>query len=127
MVIKGRMFRALRHSDRCSPSMPGWNRSSERGWSEPERMPIAAGRADIDHEPSGGTYHPKVYLARRGDEATAIIGSANLTGGLVNNVEAAIVLRGHRDDRPIADAWSWAEDLWSDPRTGPWVGTEAVP
>ena len=44
--------------------------------------------------PSGGTFHPKLYLARHGDEIAAAVGSANLTSGLVANVELVTVLRG---------------------------------
>lgn len=43
--------------------------------------------------PGGGTYHPKLYLFG-GDERRALIGSPNLTGGLVCNVEAALWLDG---------------------------------
>lgn len=49
-----------------------------------------------------------------------MIGSANLTGGLATNLEAAVALRGTRDDVPIGSAWSWAEALWEDPRVQPW-------
>lgn len=38
-------------------------------------------------------FHPKIYLARKNKSATAIIGSANLTfGGLNNNIEASSIL-----------------------------------
>ncbi|MGA4332313.1 phospholipase D-like domain-containing protein [Ralstonia nicotianae] len=38
-------------------------------------------------------FHPKIYLARKNQSATAIIGSANLTfGGLHNNIEASSIL-----------------------------------
>ncbi|UJR85253.1 Hypothetical protein I5071_73330 [Sandaracinus amylolyticus] len=72
--------------------------------------------------PGGSTYHPKVYLGRRGRLTTAIVGSANLTSGLVANVEAATVLRGRDDEQPIADLWSWAEQLWADPRSSDFTG-----
>ncbi len=67
-----------------------------------------------------GTYHPKIYLARRPGELVAVIGSANLTGGLVNNVEAAVMLRGTESDEPIRSAWEFAEGLWADPRRRAW-------
>ena len=44
--------------------------------------------------PSRGTFHPKLYLARRGPKITAAIGSANLTSGLVANIEAMTLLEG---------------------------------
>ena len=31
--------------------------------------------------PAPGTFHPKLYVARHGDEVAAAIGSANLTSG----------------------------------------------
>lgn len=55
---------------------------------------------------SGSTYHPKLYIGR---EAT-VIGSANLTGGLMTNVEAAVVARG----RAAVDARTWAEARWEE-------------
>ena len=69
---------------------------------------------------SGKTFHPKLYLSDAGAVANAVIGSANLTGGLVTNFEAAVALRGTRDDIPIRVAWSWAEELWEDSRVEPW-------
>lgn len=75
--------------------------------------------------PGGSTYHPKVYLGRRDGRTTAIVGSANLTSGLVANVEAATVLRGRDDEPPVAELWSWAEGLWTDPRTSDFVETGA--
>lgn len=76
---------------------------------------------------AGSTYHPKVYLGRGGQRSASVIGSANLTGGLASNVEAAMVVRGGAHDRPLADAWDWAETLWADRRTAPWVRREATP
>jgi len=69
---------------------------------------------------SGKTFHPKLYLAEAGEGASAVIGSANLTGGLATNLEAAVALRGARSDQPIASAWNWAETLWQDRRVEPW-------
>ncbi len=70
---------------------------------------------------SGRTFHPKLYLAVNGAGASAVIGSANLTGGLATNLEAGVALRGSRDEQPLAKAWSWAEELWSDDRAEPWT------
>jgi hypothetical protein len=70
--------------------------------------------------PPSGTYHPKVYLARQGGELRVVVGSANLTGGLVNNVEAAVMLRGTAADEPIRTAWEFGESLWADPRRSVW-------
>ncbi|WP_049778423.1 hypothetical protein [Anaeromyxobacter sp. K] len=49
------------------------------------------------------------------------MGSANLTGGLATNLEAAVSLRGVREDVPLARAWDWAEALWSDDRVNRWT------
>lgn len=63
--------------------------------------------------PSRGTFHPKLYVARTRRAARALIGSANLTGGLVSNVEAAVLLEGARDDTALHDAWRTASAYWS--------------
>jgi HKD family nuclease len=69
---------------------------------------------------AGRTFHPKLYLGDAGNDASAVIGSANLTGGLFANLEVAAALRGQRSDPPIARAWEWAIRLWDDPRVQPW-------
>ncbi|HZZ83935.1 MAG TPA: phospholipase D family protein [Anaeromyxobacteraceae bacterium] len=76
---------------------------------------------------SGKTFHPKLYLGLQGSIARGVIGSANLTGGLATNLEAAVALRGTREDVPLARAWSWAEELWSDERAQAWTGVAAEP
>ncbi len=70
--------------------------------------------------PSSGTFHPKLYLARKGTASVAVVGSANLTGGLVSNIEAAAVLKGALDDPAIADAWTLGERLWDHPANISW-------
>lgn len=74
---------------------------------------------------SGSTFHPKLYLGRSGRDARAVIGSANLTGGLASNLEAAVSLTGRASEPPLAHAWSWVEALWEDRRVAPWL-PEAV-
>jgi hypothetical protein len=76
---------------------------------------------------SGRTFHPKLYLGNAGQGAQAVIGSANLTGGLATNFEAAVALRGLRDDAPLSRAWEWAEELWADERVAPWTPHAAEP
>ncbi len=68
----------------------------------------------------GGTYHPKVFLGRRGRELQAVVGSANLTSGLVANVEVATHFVGTDQDQSLHELWSWAESTWSDARAKPW-------
>ncbi len=70
---------------------------------------------------SGRTFHPKLYLGTSPSGARAVIGSANLTGGLATNLEAAVAMHGTRDDVPLARAWEWAEALWSDDRVERWT------
>lgn len=63
--------------------------------------------------PSGGTYHPKLYISK--DKETrlkAVIGSSNLTGGLISNIELASTLYGTSHDQPLQKAWGWGEMLW---------------
>jgi hypothetical protein len=75
--------------------------------------------------PSGGTYHPKLYASQHGDQTTAVIGSANLTGGLVCNVELATILRGPADDTVLARVQAWGEAEWE--RGQPFDATIAPP
>jgi hypothetical protein len=75
----------------------------------------AAQRGGLDVRvlnPSRGTFHPKLYIARHGDEIAAVIGSANLTSGLIANVEAGAVLRGDRSAPPLRRLWELAESWW---------------
>lgn len=75
----------------------------------------------------GGTFHPKLYLARHRHSAVAVIGSANLTAGLVTNVEAAVIVAGRTSDLPITQAWELGERLWDHPASTDWIqSTEPV-
>lgn len=67
--------------------------------------------------PSAGTYHPKLYVARSGTEARALVGSANLTGGLISNVEIGVLLRGSIHEPMLRDAWLTASAIWDDAGT----------
>lgn len=62
--------------------------------------------------PSSGTFHPKVYAGRSDDQVSLVVGSANMTGGLVNNVEMATFLRGEMREETIALVFEWARDIW---------------
>ena len=62
---------------------------------------------------SGGTFHPKLYVARHRDTIAAAVGSANLTSGLVANVEVGAVLRGSRDEPRLRSLWELAESWWA--------------
>lgn len=69
----------------------------------------------------GGTYHPKIYLfdgaVRRG-----LVGSANLTGGLICNVEAAVWLDGSSAPA-LDDMWRLGEELWEHKGATPWISS----
>lgn len=67
-----------------------------------------------------GTYHPKMYLTRSGTSGQALIASANMTSGLLGNVETGIHLEGSTSWDPLRDAWRTAEDLWTHPSARPW-------
>jgi hypothetical protein len=58
--------------------------------------------------PVGGTFHPKLYLGRHGDRIAAAVGSANLTSGLVGNVEVVAVLTGRPRRRRCAGCGIWS-------------------
>ena len=48
--------------------------------------------AHVFHDPGGRTFHPKIYVVEGPVQATAIVGSGNLTrGGLFTNYEGAVV------------------------------------
>mgnify|MGYP002642064345 CR=1 FL=1 len=71
--------------------------------------------------PAASSYHPKLYLGQRSNKASAVIGSANMTGGLVNNVEVASALTGDITESALRAAVEWAEERWHDPRANPWL------
>jgi len=70
-----------------------------------------------------GTYHPKLYLARQGKGTRALVGSANLTSGLVRNVEVAALLTGPSDAPPLAQLWERGEALWTEGAAFAWEPT----
>lgn len=70
--------------------------------------------------PTGGTFHPKVYAARSDDEVSLVVGSANLTAGLINNVEMATFLRGEMREESIALIFEWARDIWRSSAATTW-------
>lgn len=61
---------------------------------------------------SRGTFHPKLYLARHGDTVAAAVGSANLTSGLVANVETVALLRGPHTAPQLRQLWELGESWW---------------
>jgi hypothetical protein len=74
------------------------------------------------------TYHPKLYVGRARNRIAAVVGSANLTGGLVSNIEAAVHLEGTTRDGALADAWARTDAWWTDALAQPWLpGAVAEP
>ena len=76
--------------------------------------------------PGGRTYHPKLYLGADGSSTSAVIGSANLTGGLATNLEIGVRIQGRTADPALRDAWSWAETQWNDARATIWQPARAA-
>jgi HKD family nuclease len=76
--------------------------------------PPSAARIYLSSQPSGrATFHPKVYLIESKHNAVAIVGSSNFTGGgLVDNLEANILLRSTPDDPVIARVREYHDKLW---------------
>jgi hypothetical protein len=70
--------------------------------------------------PGRGTYHPKMYLSRRRDIVTGLVGSANLTSGLLGNIETGVVLHDPADAAAARDAWELGEALWAHPAARDW-------
>ena len=71
--------------------------------------------------PGSGTFHSKAFLTRCHDgRASLVIGSSNLTGGLVSNIEVGTVVRGQITDQPIAETWDWAEQVWQHHKSADW-------
>lgn len=75
--------------------------------------------------PPAGTYHPKIYLARNTRHSSVVIGSANLTSGLVSNIEACTITTGNNTE--LDDTWQIAERLWDNPRASTWQPTLTGP
>jgi hypothetical protein len=68
-----------------------------------------------------GTFHPKLYLSRSADRAAALVGSANLTSGLLRNLEVGVLLRGGVDDVAPRELRSLAEEWWHHDAAVPWM------
>jgi hypothetical protein len=78
----------------------------------------------VFHDPGARTFHPKIYLARSADSAsaTAIVGSGNATkGGLYSNYEAALLVHLDLQDQGDTALWtemtSYLQMLLADPAT----------
>lgn len=56
-----------------------------------------------------------------------MIGSANLTSGLLGNIETGVRLRGPDQSQPMRQAWELGEDLWRHPLARPWEPSDSEP
>ena len=66
--------------------------------------------------PARGTFHPKVVVTSRGGHPQALVGSANLTAGLITNVEAGVIV----DNAAAAELGQLVETWWSDHNAIDW-------
>jgi hypothetical protein len=72
--------------------------------------------AFVFHDPPGGTFHPKLYLASGSGKALLVVGSSNATaGGLFDNYEASLEalfdLPSEQDDPALAGAREYVTEL----------------
>jgi len=66
---------------------------------------------------STAIYHPKLYLFRKADSVSSVVGSSNLTeGGLKRNVEVNILLDGSEDEEVFSDMFAVYSRLKFDDR-----------
>lgn len=70
--------------------------------------------------PARGTFHPKVVVTHSKGSTQALVGSANLTAGLVANVEAGVIVESSAATEISALAEAW----WSDPAAVDWQPPE---
>lgn len=70
--------------------------------------------------PAGSTFHPKVFFGKGSGKVQAVVGSANLTGGLATNIEVGVLMEDSRVGNGLARLHDIAECLWNDPRAQPW-------
>jgi len=65
-------------------------------------------------------FHPKIYIAEGREQTTAIVGSSNLTsGGLLENVEANVLVRAENNHPTIARIVDFHQKLWTSSFSAP--------
>jgi hypothetical protein len=72
--------------------------------------------AFVFHDPAGGTFHPKLYLAGGSEQAFLVVGSSNATaGGLFGNYEASLEARftlpDELEDPALTEARAYVDEL----------------
>lgn len=71
-------------------------------------------------EPTRGRFQARTAIARRGPTTRALIGSAELSAGLLTDIQTAVLLEGDADEPVLRDIWSTAAAQWSMDGTQPW-------
>jgi HKD family nuclease len=81
----------------------------------PFERPPSAARVYLNPDQAGRTvFHPKLYLAESNSETAAIVGSSNFTaGGLQDNVEANVLIRGTGRERVLESIRGFHNRLWT--------------
>jgi plasmid replication initiation protein len=59
-------------------------------------------------------------VARAGSTCRVLVGSANLTSGLVTNIEVRVLLDGHTDEPELTTAWNVGRRLWDHEAARAW-------
>lgn len=70
--------------------------------------------------PNGSTFHPKVFLAESDRGMQAVVGSANLTGGLASNIEIGVWMDDEDGSESMERLKQITDKLWNDPRAQAW-------
>lgn len=78
--------------------------------------------AHVFHDPGGGTFHPKIYLAEGPGKVLLAVGSSNATpGGLFSNYEASLeasfTLPAEADEPALVGVHSYIRDLLAETAT----------
>jgi phosphatidylserine/phosphatidylglycerophosphate/cardiolipin synthase-like enzyme len=67
---------------------------------------------------SGGVFHPKLLVARKGSHARVLTGSSNFTaGGFAGNTEVNVMLAGSLGEEPIKKLIAFVDEQWKHPRS----------
>jgi phosphatidylserine/phosphatidylglycerophosphate/cardiolipin synthase-like enzyme len=81
-----------------------------------ELMDDTDGRISVRwYDTKGEQFHVKLISIERGDTATVILGSANLTRRNISdyNLELDVILEGKRDSKVFTDVGAWFDRIWN--------------
>ena len=89
----------------------------DQGIASPEGLELTStmfGEAFVFYDPSGRTFHPKVFWATKGPLCHVLVGSGNLTeGGLANNYEAGVEISLDLDQQPDREFYDDILAFWA--------------